>query len=142
MNGSTDLDLSRPAPDAPGLHPTQVRRALGTDGDRPARPATVLGADGDRVGLQLLDGSTDTVRVTDPARLARVLDRADLCRLRGRPLALVNPGAGVLAVATGPAEPPAQLEVLFVQVIEGGSVVELLGHEDQPGWQLLALAGR
>lgn len=121
------------------LQHVQVKIAFLADEENPARPATLDSVDGDRVSLRWLDGSTGGVTVTDAARLSAVLERDDLCRLRGEPLLLVSTVHHVLGLATGPPTPPARLEVLVVSVVEDGEVVELLSHGDQPGWQLLAL---
>jgi len=124
------------------LHHIQVRQAFvaGRDPDHPARIATLVAAEDASVLIEHLDGSHEAVTVHQPERLAAVLDRDDLCTLRGRPLLLVNTHYRVLAIATGPATPPARLEVLVVPLVEDGSVVELVSDaEDQPGWQTLAL---
>lgn len=122
------------------VHPTQVRLAFLTDNDQ-ARPALLRSLDGDRVGLCGLDGSEHTVRVHHVDRLAAVLERDDLCRLRGEPLVMVNERYGVLALATGPATPPSKLAMLIVcELGDDGSVVELLSEsDDQPSWQTFAL---
>jgi hypothetical protein len=122
------------------VHPTQVRLAFLTDNDQ-ARPALLRSIDGDRVELGGLDGSAHTVRVHQSDRLAAVLERDDLCRVRGEPLVMVNERYRVLAVATGPASPPSRLAMLIVcELDNNGGVVELLSAEDdQPGWQTFAL---
>ena len=122
------------------MHPIQVRLAFLTDNDQ-ARPALLRSVDGDRVELRGLDGSEHTVRVHQGDRLAAVLDRHDLCRLRGEPLVMVNERYGVLAVATGPATPPSKLAMLIVcDLGDDGGVVELLSSsDDQPSWQTFAL---
>ncbi len=48
---------------------------------------------------------------------------------------------GVLAVATGPTSPPDRLIVQLVSRVEDGSVVELIGGDDQPSWQVFAASG-
>jgi hypothetical protein len=122
------------------VHPIQVRLAFLTD-NAEARPALLRSVDGDRVELCGLDGTERTVRVHQSDRLAAVLDRDDLCRLRGEPLVMVNERYGVLAVATGPATPPSKLAMLIVcDLGDDGGVVELLsGSDDQPCWQTFAL---
>jgi hypothetical protein len=122
------------------VHPTQVRLAFLTDNDQ-ARPALLRSCNGDRVELQGLDGTEHTVRVHQSGRLAAVLERDDLCRLRGEPLVMVNERYGVMAVATGPATPPSKLAMLIVcELGDGGGVVELLSaDDDQPSWQTFAL---
>jgi len=121
------------------VHPTQVRRAFLTDNSK-ARPATISSVDGDLVELHELDGTATSVQVHDATRLAEVLEREDLCRARDLPLVMVNTQHRVLAVATGPATPPAKLAVLIVSRLEDGGVVELLNSdEDQPSWQVFAL---
>ena len=122
------------------VHPTQARLAFLTEREQ-ARPALIRSVQDDRLELVCLDRSECTVRVHQADRLAEVLDRDDLCRLQGHPLTLVNLPRRVLAVATGPAAPPRQLEVLVVcELDDEGGVVELLsGSDDQPSWQTFAL---
>lgn len=117
-----------------------VRRAFLED-TASTRMATLTGIDADGVSIRYLDGTTDTVAVTDPARLSEVTARDDLCRLEGEPLLLVSTRYGLLAVATGPASPPPRIAVSIVGRVEDGSVVELVGDRDQPAWQILTLAG-
>ncbi len=126
------------------LHHTQVRLALGADPDHPAHLATVAAVQGDSVSVDLIGGSHHgsraiTVDVADAQRLAGTLARTDLCRLDGEALALLNPHHGVLAVATGPTEPPDRLVVSWVSRLEDGATVELVGDGDQPSWQLFAV---
>jgi len=122
------------------VHPIQVKLAFLTDNGQ-ARPARLTSVDGDLVELHQLDGTTTSVRVHDAVRLAHVLGRDDLCRLRGLPLVMVNQQHRVLAVATGPATPPSKLAVLIVSRLgDDGGVVELLSSsDDQPAWQTFAL---
>lgn len=121
------------------VHPTQARCAFLTDNDQ-AVPALLRSLRADRVELVGLDGSVSTVVVHQADRLARVLDRDDLCRVRDQPLVMVNRHHRVLAVATGPASPPPQLAMLIVCRLEDGGVVELLSdRDDQPSWQTFAL---
>ena len=122
------------------VHPTQVRLAFLTDNDQ-ARPALLRSLDGDRVGLCGLDGTERTVRVHQAERLAVVLDRDDLCRLRDEPLVMVNERYGVLTVATGPVTPPSKLAMLIVcELDDEGGVVQLLSSsDDQPCWRTFAL---
>lgn len=122
------------------VHPTQVRLAFLTDNAQ-ARPALLRSVDGERVELCGLDGSERTVRVHKSDRLTEVLERDDLCRLRGEPLVMVNERYRVLAVATGPAAPPSKLAMLIVcELGDGGGVIQLLSaDDDQPSWQTFAL---
>lgn len=122
------------------VHPLQARLAFLTD-NAEARPALLRSVDGDRVELRGLDGTERTVSVHQADRLATVLDREDLCRLRGEPLVMVNQRYGVLAVAIGPASPPSKVTMLIVcELDNGGDVVELLSaDEDQPSWRTFAL---
>lgn len=121
------------------VHPTQARCAFLTDNAQ-AGPALLRSLHADRVELVGLDGSISTAGVYRADRLARVLERDDLCRVRDQPLVMVNRQHRVLAVATGPASPPPQLAMLIVCRLEDGGVVELLSdHDDQPSWQTFAL---
>ncbi len=118
----------------------QVRRAF-LEEAASTRPATLTGVDENVVSIRYLDGTADTITVTDPARLAEVTGRDDLCRLEGEPLLLVSTRYRLLAVATGPASPPPRIVVSIVGRLEDGSIVELVGDGDQPAWQILALTG-
>ena len=126
----------------PTLHHTRIRAALGPDASPRARPATVTDTAADRVvNVRFLDGDTSTLSVADTVRLAATLERPDLCRFRGEPLVLWSAQHGVLAVATGPTSPPDRLVVQLVSRVEDGSVVELIGGDDQPSWQVFAASG-
>lgn len=122
------------------VHHIQARRAFLTDADQ-TRPALLHSLQGDRVELRGLDGSVTTLRVHQADRLARVLERDDLCRVRGEPLVMVNPQYRVLAVATGPATPPPNVAMLIVCCLDDeGGVIELASDsQDQPSWQTFAL---
>lgn len=122
------------------VHPIQARLAFVTD-NSDARPALIRSVEGDRIELRELDGTGTTVSVHRADRLVAVLDRDDLCRLRGEPLVMVNERYGLLAIATGPASPPRQLEMLIVcELDDEGGVVELLSADgNQPSWQVFAL---
>ncbi len=122
------------------VHPIQVKLAFLTDSTQ-ARPVAISSVDGDLVQLRELGGAVASIRVHAAARLAEVLERGDLCRVGGLPLALLNPQYRVLAVATGPASPPPDLTVLIVSQLDAdGAVVELLsGSDDQPSWQVFAV---
>lgn len=124
-----------------GLHHLQVKLAFLADLDHRARPALLVSSTGADLTVRYIDDeTTETVTVTESARLAAIGARDDLCRIGGRPLLLVNTHYRVVGVATGPAAPPARLEVLVVSRLEDGAVVELVnGSETQPAWQLLAL---
>lgn len=130
------------SPLPPALHHTQIRAALGPDASPRARPATVTDTAADGVvNVRFLDGDTSTLSVADTIRLTATLERPDLCRLRGEPLVLWSAQHGVLAVATGPTSPPDRLVVQLVSRVEDGSVVELIGGDDQPSWQVFAASG-
>lgn len=123
------------------VHPIQARLAFLTEREH-AQPVLIRSVEEDRLELLYLDRSERAVRVHQADRLATVLERDDLCRLQGLPLAMVNLSRRVLAVATGPATPPRRIEVLVVcELDDEGGVVELLsGSDDQPSWQTFALA--
>jgi hypothetical protein len=78
--------------------------------------------------------------VARPDRLAAVLRRADVSVVETAPLVLVSEAYGVLGIATGPAEPPAQLRVWAnISRLEDGEAVEIPAvDEEQPSLQLLA----
>jgi hypothetical protein len=77
--------------------------------------------------------------IVRPDRLAAILERTDLTRLRGAPLVLVSEGYRVLAVATGPDEAPGRVTCSpGVSRLEGGEAVEIPADgPDQPSWQLV-----
>jgi hypothetical protein len=122
------------------VHPIQARLAFLTD-NTDARPALIRSVEGDRIELRELDGTGTTVSVHRADQLSSVLDRDDLCRVRDQPFVMVNERYGVLAIATGPASPPRQLEILIVCELDAdGGVVELLSADaEQPAWQVFAL---
>ena len=98
-------------------------------GDKFERPAGI----GERHG----EGSPGLQRVGE---IGELLARDDLCRLRDRPLLLVNTYYRVLAIATGPSSPPSQLKASTVFAFENDSVTEVLPIEDgQPTLRTLAL---
>ena len=130
---------TKPPKAEPGPHPIQVSRAFLDDIDHRARPARLESVEGEVVVIRNLDDTTTQVTVTDPKRLAKVLARPDVCRLRDLPLLLVNEHYGLLGIATGPATPPSRLEVLIVSRLEDGRVVELINDDPQPSWQIFAL---
>jgi len=69
-----------------------------------------------------------------------VLRRADVSLIETAPLVLVSEAYGVLGIATGPAEPPAQLRVWSnISLLEDGEAVEIPAVDpEQPSLQLLA----
>lgn len=123
------------------VHPIQARQAFLTDNGQ-ARPALVRSVDGDRVELAGLDDTRTTVSVHHTDRLIEVLDRDDVCRLRGEPLVMLNERYRILAVATGPVTPPSRLAMTIVcRLDDEGGVVELVSaDDDQPSWQTFALS--
>ena len=135
----TDHETTRPAP-LHRLHHIQVKLAFLDDDEHRARPAQLVSAGQGTAQIRYLDdGTTGSVTVTDPARLDATLARTDLCRIDDKPLLLVNITYRVLGIATGPATPPARLQVAIVSRLENGEVVELINEDPQPAWQLLAL---
>jgi hypothetical protein len=91
---------------------------------------------------RLSDHAGVTLVVARPTRLAAVLRRADISLLETAPLVLLSETYGVLGIATGPAEPPAQLRVWpNISRLEEGEAVEIPAvDEDQPSLQLLAVS--
>ena len=123
-----------------GVHWIQARRAFEPGSD--AYPARVreIGA-----GFVVVERIRDAVRrkifVTLPARLAEVMARDDLTHDDGAPLALVNEGYRVVALATGPKEAPRRIIInSAISSLEDGAAVEIPTEgDDQPDWQLLAI---
>lgn len=124
-----------------GLNHVRVKRAFSSDKENPARPAVLAASSGSSIDVTYLDdGRTEQLVVSDSERLTVILNRPDLCRLKGNPLLLVNSHHRVLGVATGPTEPPSRLQVTIVTRLEAGAAVELVTDRDgQPSWQLLTL---
>lgn len=137
---SQSTESTNPGPPPENLHVIQVKLAFGNEGRVRARPATLVEVDEEHVTVHYLDGSEETVDVVRPDRLGELLARDDLCRLRDRPLLLVNTYYRVLAIATGPSSPPSQLKASTVFAFENDSVTEVLPIEDgQPTLRTLAL---
>jgi hypothetical protein len=135
-----------PATRPNSVHHIQARLAFEPgSGAYPARVRDV--ADAMMTVERIGDAATITLVVRRPDRLATILDRADLTLLSGEPLVLVSERYRVLAVATGPGEPPDCISVSSnVSRLEDGEAVEIPADaDDQPSWQLLAatpLTGR
>ncbi len=136
---STTPDASV-APRRTHVHPGQVARAFRSDVG--AFLARFVEVDGDTVvAVPVPDGPHTTFTVALPEAFVATLARDDITRLDGHPLALVSPRFGVLGLATGPAEPPDRLELVFVARLEGGHAVEIPPSGDgQPAFQLFATA--
>jgi hypothetical protein len=121
------------------VHHIQARKAF--EPGSGAYPGRLISAvDGAAVVERFADHATVALVVARPERLAAVLRRADVCLIDATPLVLVSETYGVLGIATGPAEPPAQLRVQSnVSRLEDGEAVKIpaVDHE-QPSLQLLA----
>ncbi|MFN8036131.1 MAG: hypothetical protein U0V73_09385 [Acidimicrobiia bacterium] len=121
------------------LHPIQVKLALQPPN---ARLGALIEFDGAIARIELVGTAEELhVSVADPARLRAILGRDDLTRLDAGVLVLCSTSYGVLAVATGPARPPARVACAYgVARLEDGAAVECPGDgEDQPSWQLVAI---
>lgn len=137
---ATENTHSGPPPER--LHWIQVKLAFGNEGRERARPATLVEVDDAQVTIRHLDGSEETVEVVEPDRLAKLLNRDDVCRLSGQPLLLVNTYYGVLGVASGPPTAPPQLKASLAFAFENSSVTMTLpAGDDQPTLHTLALGG-
>jgi hypothetical protein len=132
-------DASSPKPRPKHLHHGQVSRAFKAGNG--AYPARVVSHDGSTVVLERVpDGPAAAFAVALPDELEATLAREDVTRLQGSPLALVSPSYGVLGIATGPATPPARLNVTFVSRLEDGHAVEIPASDpEQPSLQLFAI---
>ncbi len=76
-----------------------------------------------------------------PGEVATALDRDDVTRYDGGPLVLVSDRYRLIAIATGPPEPPNLLEVMAGVVRLGpNGAVEIPGSDGQPSWLLFELA--
>jgi hypothetical protein len=121
------------------VHHIQARRAFRPGGGSyPGRLISAL--DGEALVARLSDHVRVVLVVARPDRLAAVLRRADVSVVETAPLVLVSEAYGVIGIATGPAEPPAQLRVWAnISRLEDGEAVEIPAvDEEQPSLQLLA----
>ena len=121
------------------VHHSQARNAFRPGGGSYAgRLVSVV--DTDALVARLSDDVQVALVVARPARLAAVLRRADVSLIETAPLVLVSEAYGVLGIATGPVEPPAQLRVWSnISVLEDGEAVEIPAVDpEQPSLQLFA----
>lgn len=126
----------------PPIHPIAVRMAFGHDRDHRAIPGTIKGISGDSLRVALADDSWLDVAINNPD-FAQALNRDDLCRQNDELVVLVNAYYGLIGLATGVAEPPSRLEVLYGFCrLENGSAVEIPGTHPQPSWLLFRCTAR
>ncbi len=121
------------------VHHIQARKAFRPGGG--SYPGRLISAvAGEALVARLSDHVRVVLVVARPDRLAAVLRRADVSVVETAPLVLVSEAYGVLGIATGPAEPPAQLRVWAnISRLEDGEAVEIPAvDEEQPSLQLLA----
>jgi hypothetical protein len=121
------------------VHHIQARKAFRPGGG--SYPGRLISAiDAEALVARLSDHVRVVLVVARPDRLAAVLRRADVSVVETAPLVLVSEAYGVLGIATGPAEPPAQLRVWAnISRLEDGEAVEIPAvDEEQPSLQLLA----
>ena len=121
------------------MHHIQARKAFRPGGG--SYPGRLISAiDAEALVARLSDHVRVVLVVARPDRLAAVLRRADVSVVETAPLVLVSEAYGVLGIATGPAEPPAQLRVWAnISRLEDGEAVEIPAvDEEQPSLQLLA----
>jgi hypothetical protein len=121
------------------VHHSQARKAFRPGGGSYAA-RLVSAVDGDALVARLSDHVRVALVVARPDRLAAVLRRADVSLIETAPLVLVSEAYGVLGVATGPAAPPARLQVWSnISLLEDGEAVEIPAVDpQQPSLQLLA----
>ena len=121
------------------VHHSQARNAFRPGGGSYAG-RLVSAVDTDALVARLSDDVQVALVVARPARLAQVLRRADVSLIETAPLVLVSEAYGVLGIATGPVEPPAQLRVWSnISVLEDGEAVEIPAVDpEQPSLQLFA----
>jgi hypothetical protein len=137
---SEQLDTRWPAARPTTVHHIQARHAFRPGaGAYPGRLISAL--EGEALVDRLSDQVGVALVVARPTRLAAVLRRADISLIETAPLVVVSETHGVLGIATGPAEPPAQLRVWpNISRLEDGEAVEIPAvDEDQPSLQLLAV---
>ncbi|MFV0318503.1 MAG: hypothetical protein ACK5O2_16265 [Microthrixaceae bacterium] len=138
---SGDTTTAGPPPER--LHWIQVKLAFGKEGREPARPATLVAVEGAEVRVRYRDGSEDILEVVEPDRLGDLLDSAELCRLDGEVLVLVNTYYRVLGVATGPSEAPEQLRTSLAFAFENNTVKRVMSAAgDQPTIHTFALRSK
>ncbi len=139
-NESQSSENTPAGPPPERLHWIQVKLAFGNEGREQARPATLVEVDDAHVAIRYVGGSDETVEVVEPARLAELLARDDVCRLDGQPLLLVNTYYRVFGLATGPSTAPPQLKASLAFAFENESVTMTLpAGDDQPTFHTLAL---
>ena len=121
------------------MHHIQARRAFRPGGGFYAG-RLVSALHSDALVARLSDDVQVALVVARPERLAAVLRRADVSLIETAPLVLVSEAYGVLGIATGPAEAPAQLRVWSnISLLEDGEAVEIPAVDpEQPSLQLLA----
>jgi hypothetical protein len=121
------------------VHHIQARRAFRPGGGFYAG-RLVSALHSDALVARLSDDLRVALVVARPERLAAVLRRADVSLIETAPLVLVSEAYGVLGIATGPAEAPAQLRVWSnISLLEDGEAVEIPAVDpEQPSLQLLA----
>jgi hypothetical protein len=121
------------------VHHIQARKAF-RPGAGSYAGRLISGLDTEAVVARLSDHVRVVLVVARPERLASVLRRADVSLIETAPLVLVSEAYGVLGIATGPAEPPAQLRVWSnISLLEDGEAVEIPAVDrEQPSLQLLA----
>jgi hypothetical protein len=117
------------------VHPIQVRHAFGVHRESAAM-GDLIAADGTDLLIHLRDdGREQAWRITKDADRWNEVTAGDLCCRDGRPVVLVSSRCRLLAIATGPAEIPDQVRVLY-------GVVDLSGprlppaEAGQPAWEL------
>jgi hypothetical protein len=119
------------------VHHSQARNAFRPGGGSYAG-RLVSAVDTDALVARLSDDVQVALVVARPARLAAVLRRADVSLIETAPLVLVSEAYGVLGIATGPVEPPAQPLWSNISVLEDGEAVEIPAVDlEQPSLQLL-----
>jgi hypothetical protein len=121
------------------VHHVQARKAFRPGGGSYAG-RLISAWNRDALVARLSDDIRVALVVARPERLAAVLRRADVSLIETAPLVLVSEAYGVLGIATGPAEPPAQLRVWpNISLLEDGEAVEIPAVDpEQPSLQLLA----
>lgn len=84
--------------------------------------------------VRALDGQEWQRSLVEPEALAETLHRSDVTHHDGAPIVLFHPGRGLLAVLTGPAEAPAQLELVAAVDLESDVPTVVLGADEDQAW--------
>ena len=110
-----------------------ISRAFVREHDE-VRTGRIVDVLADRVTIRALDGEEWQQLAAEPEALAETLARPDATHLDGAPIVLFHPVRGLLALLTGPAEAPAQLEIVAAVDLESDVPTVVLGGDEDQAW--------